>query len=526
MDVMKKKDNYKKRVIKSWTINLIYYIASLFMPSILLFDLYNRNRVERHIDFLHVLVIAGILAVIGLLLLVAFKLLVKSIEGALVLSVLAWLMFWLYEWLLGTVRRILPIDFLPSRVFALLLLIIIALIVIAFRRYKPPLGNIRPAFNMLAICVIVFFIFNFVPGVNHERVLAQGRRATEEGTSSFYIKRSFVIDESLPTPDIYWIHVDGMMSLEVIERFWGLCYDHFREELKARGFMIYEDALVNASFTHAFFPAILSPAFYDSFWRESLSEVETKLRYERVAALNNIMAEHGLVQAEDIIPYYELFSALVARGYEMAIFGGYEWLPVTFEHLEEDNHILTRMSWQRFQRGALPTLLELTTPLSLNLISGFEGVATVEDGESHRLGPRFEYSYMLYTHMHNLEHILDPENIPIEEVDTTRYDLYPQGVDRAINAMLNNVDNILERNPNAVIILQSDHGFHINITQQYLLDQGYSLEQVLELMHSVFSAVRIPDEYGGLEEPIAPLNITRVLVNRFVGENYQLLLSE
>jgi hypothetical protein len=53
--------------------------------------------------------------------------------------------------------------------------------------------------------------------------------------------------------------------------------------------------------------------------------------------------------------------------------------------------------------------------------------------------------------------------------------------------------------------------------------QGYTKEQIVELMHSVFSAVRIPDEYGGLDEPIAPLNITRELINRFVGDNYELL---
>ena len=44
---------------------LIYWLAVLFMPSILLFNLYNQNHIENHIIFTHVLILAGVLAIMG-----------------------------------------------------------------------------------------------------------------------------------------------------------------------------------------------------------------------------------------------------------------------------------------------------------------------------------------------------------------------------------------------------------------------------------------------------------------------------
>jgi hypothetical protein len=43
------------------------------------------------------------------------------------------------------------------------------------------------------------------------------------------------------------------------------------------------------------------------------------------------------------------------------------------------------------------------------------------------------------------------------------------------------------------------------------------------MQNSVISAVRIPKRWGGLDQPLDPLDISRVLVNRYVGENYKLV---
>jgi hypothetical protein len=77
------------------------------------------------------------------------------------------------------------------------------------------------------------------------------------------------------------------------------------------------------------------------------------------------------------------------------------------------------------------------------------------------------------------------------------------------------------------IILQSDHGLHIENTKLQLISKyGKTDEDVRIMQNQTISAVRIPEKWGGLEEPIEPLNIVRLLINRYVGENYRLLNSE
>ena len=506
---------------KHWFDGVQYYIAAFFMPSILLFDLYNRNRVENHIVFTHVLIVASVLAVIGVLLFWVIKIISASTEGALLLSTVFWICFWLYELMLRIATRF--ISALSSTIFMIILGACFVILAVVIRKTAPPFNKIHAVFNVLAICIVVLFVFNLYPGVRHELVLRNARaemELAEEG--SFYMKRNFLVDPTLPTPNIYWLHVDGMMSLETVERFWGVPQEHVREELAKRGFLIYEDALLNAGFTDASLTALLSPAFYDSFFGERLAQVEMELRTPSAAFLVDEMAQVGLTYADNIVPYYELLVALIARGYDVTIRGTSTRMPQSFEHLTgEYNYVMS--TWHRFLSGTgdLPRLLSLTTPLSIpqTLERVAVHVRQTGYGESYEPLPRFDWRPLLYTHMaHVWEH--DPA---IEDVDPTAVHVYPLAYELMVERMLYYVDRAIEENPNAIIVLQSDHGFHSINTQNYLLDQGHSLEQVVELINSVFSAVRIPPEYGGLETPIAPLNISRELVNRFVGENYTLL---
>ena len=92
----------------------------------------------------------------------------------------------------------------------------------------------------------------------------------------------------------------------------------------------------------------------------------------------------------------------------------------------------------------------------------------------------------------------------------------------ATEVMLITIDMVIEQNPDAIIVLQGDHGIH-NRGQWDLIRKGFPESQILEMNYSVISAVRIPQQYYELIEPLDPLDISRLLVNLFVGENYPLL---
>ena len=477
-------------------------------------------------EFVHVLILWMFFAVAGLALFILFRVAVAGVEGALVLSLMFWLSFWLFDVLLN-LSRIFTSLIGPRRLMALLFIFFVAAPFIV-RRLKSPFMKGRPVFNTLAVCLIGMFFVNLVPGVSHEVSIARAREQMAKTRGSeempFYIKKDFKIDPDLPSPDIYWIHIDGLMNIETVEDFWGLCYEHFREEIEGRGFLIYKEATLNAGSTYPALTALLSPGFYDSFFGELLVRKEALLEIERREALRRELAQVGLTYAEDVMPYLELFHGLALKGYAISapVWGE---MPTSFEHLVRDDVRGNRGWWVSMQEGYLPELLALATPLDIRVeIERLPNeVAHLEDGVEPVA--RFAWRIIHEAHMHNIGILAMEKDPTLAGRDYTRYDLYPLGFEGAIENALRQIDEIFERNPYAVIVLQSDHGFHFFETQQHLLEQGYSLEQVLELNRSAFSAVFIPQKYGGLEAPLAPLNISRELMNRFVGENYELLPS-
>jgi len=110
---------------------------------------------------------------------------------------------------------------------------------------------------------------------------------------------------------------------------------------------------------------------------------------------------------------------------------------------------------------------------------------------------------------------------------------YPAHHTFSVNTLLKFVDLILENDPEAVIILQADHGLH-SLPWQIGVEGVMELfsctaEEAVSIWHSVMSAVRLPDELMTPEtERILsdPRNISRFLVNNFVGENYDYIPYE
>jgi len=483
-----------------------YIIAALIMPSILLFNLYNTNRVDSHLVFAHVLILAGLLGVAGLLIFFAFKSGTGSTEGSFLMSIAFWLFFWRFEAIYSMVDSIIktltPVGLMM--VMSLILLCISKII----RRLNIRLAKLGKVFSALALCLLAPFLFNLLPGINQEiEITRASAAASGEENPLFYIKSNFVIDDTLPTPDIYWIHVDGMLSLEAVERYWGVSQDQLREEFVLRGFVIYPDAKFNGALTRAATTALFSPAFYDSFLGERMNQAETLLQPHRTQFWNSGLTMAGLTYENDISPNFEFPIAFINRGYDVEIVRtGPEFVPRSIENLSRDNYIRND-SWITIMLGHigdLPELLNKTTPL--NIISAEERTNWMRAGVRDRdiSKPRL---------------VIDIHNVKTGDM---RSEARAQALGARFS--LDFSDSIIAENPDAIIVLQSDHGpVHSTVNQRNMLDQGYSIEQVLEQLHSVFSAVRIPEKYGGLNEPLAPLNISRELVNRFVGKNYELL---
>jgi hypothetical protein len=102
-------------------------------------------------------------------------------------------------------------------------------------------------------------------------------------------------------------------------------------------------------------------------------------------------------------------------------------------------------------------------------------------------------------------------------------DNYPPQHRYAAKIVLEYVALILERDADAIIVIEADHGLHSEYSREYMLKRNKSDEDIRVMQNQVMSAVRIPEKWGGLDEPLDPLNISRVLANRYAGKNYTLL---
>ena len=553
---------------------VLYIIALMLFPVSSLFTQYNHNRVLVLISFEHVLVFGIAFAVVSAVLyLIVFRVL-RNMHGAFLVTVLFWIVFWFFEPTYSVIVRL--FTSLPRLMWFSFLIICLICVAICAYKHRPKLDKIRPAFLALAAFLCVNFLIAFVPALHHEVTI---RSAVRDRTNDydFYLKQDFRVNSRLPSPDIYWLYVDGMMTMNVIERYLGYSQDYLRNALYERDFMVYEEAYLLAGSSHTALTSLFSPAFYDSYFGAVLAGIDSNyLLLERSAATNAQLAQDGFYMGDDVMANHEMFRAFRAAGYEAITFefSDYTFTRMSFNrayNMYDEAYPLTFVNelvdvrfMSRFlaESGRLIQLLAATTPLSIFIDSDVSPVITAIDEEWFsipayteeleyilsslnnanmdplaRLFERQKYRmlldsftipsprvvFMLFNYMH--PHWWHMHDEYITWRDTPSLDMFYAAQSYTVSAVIKAIDMILDNNPNAVIIIQADHGIHDMSVKQELLDSGFTIDEVIEMYLSTMSAVRIPPEYGGLDAPLAPLNISRELVNRFVGENYILLSS-
>lgn len=85
------------------------------------------------------------------------------------------------------------------------------------------------------------------------------------------------------------------------------------------------------------------------------------------------------------------------------------------------------------------------------------------------------------------------------------------------------LDYIHKIDENAIIVVQADHGIHTFDDEFLVKKLKINNKELLEIRNSVMNAVYVPKRYISGDEKVLrnPLNITRYIVNNFVGDNYE-----
>lgn len=552
-------------------IKLIGYCgAMLLLPNIFLLFLYNNNQ-EATIRYEHLGILAAILAIMALGLFLGLRAIAKNSEGAFLAALLFWVLFWFFEQIYSIIVWYSPVfsreTLLAAVLFATLLFVGIV------RRYYISFEKVIPVFATVTVMLYVLFVFNAIPLFQTGPLIVMAEEPLREDEPFTLTRRQFNVDTATPSPDIFWLHTDGALSFAAVERFFGDPQDEFRAALHSRGFVINENAILNAGGTWVALPTLFSPTFYDNYWGALLAATDRYINTERrrVQVIGSRLARDSIVREQHIDPYYELFHAFMAADYTVVLqgFPGLGLNPLAanrFYNIFAERTPLTIIDHDSLERQRLrhpflagsEELLELmtmTSPFSIieeflfvNLLNDLQWLTIPTHSERVQQltvnseptfheqslfrnlleaftleSPKFVYTQPSFWHGNRWWYHWPSILAPIADRDPFDHNQYMVAHNFGNEVLLNMIDLILEHNPNAVIVIQADHGFHLFETQLILEEMGFSEEERFELIHATLSAVRIPPQYGGLEEPLHPKNITRELVNRFVGVNYELL---
>lgn len=401
--------------------------------------------------------------------------------------------------------------------YLLLFLILGGVLILCLR--KRHLG--RTGAILVFCTVVLLFLFQ---GAN----LLYLHFLRESGVNRQYVHPP-VISANLPTPNIYWIHCDGLLGVEAFQKYFHDPQTSFRKELQKRSFFIYDSARMNGNCsTISAVAALMNPEYYDGFLSSRLLPGRNG-RWQFV---------HG-----DQLAFYRLIANQFYRSFEKK---GYR-VTVIPKDLWSASYVEKLSSMEEYYRSRLQTksiemfgYIARWMPSAL-LFRNWEkrGSATLDSGDLPGLAEDYVENNSAYLHaVQNLSLSETPSLTVIKNFsahvpyvydekgnlisssfeNSDPADYAPQHF-LTTRVLLWTVEKILEKDPDAVIVLQADHGLHCT-TRQQILDFFGETCNPDDLWNQVFSAVRIPPRFrNGTESCMAqsPLNIVRYLINSFVG---------
>jgi hypothetical protein len=282
----------------------LYLTAAALVPGIPLFYLYNRNA-SQGLLFRHFLIPGGVLAIISLAIYLPVSKFILTYRRAIIIIALFWAAFWFFT----PIGRIIAKG--NTGLTAFYLLVFIVVIELLLRRRKIS----RLVANTMAVLLCLLFAFNFVPGaltLSTKKIRMAYNKIT--GRMPYEVKTEFKVDANLPKPNIYWLHMDGMVGFDAVERYFNDPQTTLIRNLTARGFVVNKSARLEAGFTQAAIPALTSPVFYDSYLADEFARVARLTRVSRNISLYRAMMKKGF-SLDDIYPQIELLKALSDAGY-------------------------------------------------------------------------------------------------------------------------------------------------------------------------------------------------------------------
>ena len=447
-------------------------------------------------------------------------------------------------------------------VLFLLFIVMVLILIIDFKKLIK--FKLDDGVCIISFIIIFLFLFNFFTSFSNVMYMVVNSKSYDN-------KIDVNIDDDLETPNIYYIHCDAMMGLDAMKKYFNHDDGFLSNYFVRNDYYLNKDAsLVTGHNTQRTLVALFNPNYYDEFYKDYVLDLE-KVYLEKKDKTDFVVDYYEL---EDKRLNNELFKSLEEKGYDtvaIAEYNAYTSLDVDYyydyyyydDHVRyieedrdefrvlEDNSDLKLLSYIRFVHSKpLLTRTMLSNVLrDVNFLNYDEiDYNSFDSGDSKYIDRAMEDNHFWLS-----KAILKGLNLSFE-TDNNRFvfvdfrlahepytfgyngNIYDELYQYSLDAYLSNyiyssyllvetLEYIKNNDEDAVIIVQGDHGIHTKEDEEIINYFNVDNEGVQEIRNSVISAMYIPDKYkNGDEEYLDnPLNISRYLVNNYVGDNYEYL---
>jgi len=458
----------------------------------------------------------------------------------------------------------------PGRFFLCCAFFVASAIGCVCGRFRKPL-EVKWLKVAMVTLPIVILIQSIIPII----IFASQQRIGE----GFHRQEFFITVPPDERPNIYWIHADGMVGFDTMYHFFGDGQEDFRNSLRDRGFWFNETAYFDAwGTTHIAIPTLMSPFYYDRVlaWQLDPAYAESIPKNEDLLENPDLRLDLNFAAYRYAMQRNETIMAFNAAGYSTATISAidiyfYPTVDRFYEHefrltsnreLGEIVYHVEVVSSFRYLINLLSLIAPLPEPMDpdvrafLNMLTrmGFEDTEIERqvdmfseldvDSESRQqlekwniradsLYDTFEMDAPGFTLldfcMAHSPFRYDENGNFLAGGEAGNPERYPAHHIFTAQTLLKYLDIIIDNDPDAIIVIQSDHGIKPSTLEEFPHVFDLTEDLTRALINQIMSAVRLPEEKltaDAIEILSDPRNISRFLMNNFIGVNYEYIPSQ
>ena len=439
------------------------------------------------------------------------------------------------------------INFYKSILILILINIILTFIILViYKKISPYTNSIILGLTFVIIPLFILNISQFTFNIYK----------INNSTKIYNKTKNILVDNNLSSPNI---HCDGMLNLETMNKYFNYQSKELKQYLNENNFIINKNtSLIAGHRTHNALVALFNPYFYDNFLGNYLNELEqTFLNKQKTTSFRV-----DYKNMEDKRLNNELFKALEKKGYKTIVITElneysslnanyiYDFHTFNYENLLNrkikyianvsdtklkkhiDNvHFIDiglflhntlknyysldyeLLDYQNFNVVNYPNINESKYKTAKGLLKSINHSQQINKNNSTFTFIDFNLNHYPIFFNQNGDLLKDKEKNNIYNY-VNNYK-YCEGLLKDL------IQYIKDNDSNSIIFLQADHGIHTLNTNYLQKSLNIKLNEVATLRNSTFSAYYIPLEYKTEDEKYLnnPLNISRYIINNYVGQN-------